>query len=331
VIELVDPDDRTSALTVDGDTLRARSGRSYPIVNGIPRFAPADDADQSQTSESFGYKWNRQTDWGLKPENQAVVWSTWKDFFGWSGPADLKPLLEGTIMLEAGCSSGSAMKQFAEWPAELVAVDISNAIDACQKNFGGLPHVSFVQSDLNRLPFRDNVFDVVWSHGVLHHTPDTRESAAALVRHLKHGGLFICYIYRRKGPIREFVDDYLRDQWAPLPPADAWERAEALTELARSLAHLDTNVVIERDVPDLGITRGTFPIQRFVYQHVMKCFWNDGLSFDDNVNVNFDWYHPRYAHRHTVDEVRGWLPDLGLSEIALRESDSGISVVARKQ
>src|SRR5205823_2742976 len=120
-----------------------------------------------------------------------------------------------------------------------------------------------------------------------------------------------------KGPVREFVDDFLREKIAPLEPAQAWRRMEALTVLARSLAKIDQELVVEEDFPELGITRGRMPVQRFVYQHVMKCFWNEGLSFDENVNVNFDWYHPRYAHRHTVEEVRAWLPALRLREFSL--------------
>jgi hypothetical protein len=49
------------------------------------------------------------------------------------------------------------------------------------------------------------------------------------------------------------------------------------------------------------------------------------------VHVNFDWYHPRYARRQSVDEVRGWLPQLRLRELVIHESDSGISIIAEKQ
>ena len=44
----------------------------------------------------------------------------------------------------------------------------------------------------------------------------------------------------------------------------------------------------------------------------MKCFWNPELSQNDNVVVNYDWYHPQLCTRHTIDEIKGWFDDCGL-------------------
>jgi SAM-dependent methyltransferase len=331
MIQLVDPANRAVGLERLGDRLRSTDGRhEYPIVNGIPRFTAIGDAGQAQTARSFGYKWLRNPDWGLKPETQRVAQQVFRDFYGWTDPDDLKRLMEGRLVLNAGCGAGTEMQMFAGWPATLAAVDISTAIDHCRQQFGDRPNVEYFQADLNALPFPDESFDVVWSHGVLHHTPDTFTSARSLAKLVKRGGLFILYVYRKKGPIREFVDDYLRKELSPLDPETAWAKLEPLTELARNLSRLNVDVVVEHDIPELGIRSGTYPVQRLIYQHIMKCFWNEGLSFDENVHVNFDWYHPEYAHRQTVDEVREWMPQLGFEAQSIHESDSGIAVIARK-
>jgi SAM-dependent methyltransferase len=327
---LVDPGDRASSLSRDGDALVGASGRRFPIVRGVPDFTGAHDAGQEQTSESFGFKWNKQPDWGFKPEHQPVIWSIWRDFFGWEGPDQLRALMQGKTVLDAGCGSGAALNQFVDWPAMVVAADISDAIYACHRRFGDRRNVTLVKADLVHLPLRDAAFDVIWSSGVLHHTPDTFASLRALVRHLRPGGRIVFYVYVKKAPVREFVDDYLREQIAPLPPAEAWARMEALTHFGRKLSEITQPLVIEEDVPDLGFAAGTYNVQRFVYYHLFKCFWNPALSFDDNVHVNFDWYHPRYAHRHTPDEVRQWLDHLGLATEHFHVSDSGISVIARR-
>ena len=47
--------------------------------------------------------------------------------------------------------------------------------------------------------------------------------------------------------------------------------------------------------------------------------------------MNFDWYHPPYASRHTEEEVRGWCAALGLAVEHLDNGDAGISVVAARQ
>jgi arsenite methyltransferase len=329
MLEFVDPHDRKTPLSASATELVSPLGHHYPVVNGVPNFTAVDDAGQEQTSTSFGFKWNKQPDWGFKPGHTEVVWSIWKDFFGWDGPGELERLMRGKAVLDAGCGAGTALRQFVDYPATVAAVDISEAIFACHARFGDRANVQFAQADLAELPFREGAFDVIWSAGVLHHTPDTFKSLAALRRHLRPGGRIILYVYVKKAPIREFADDYVRAQIADLPPDEAWRHMEALTAFARSLASITGELVIEEDVPDLGFRKGSYNVQRFVYYNLFKCFWNDALSFEDNVHVNFDWYHPRYSHRHTPAEVRGWLQALALTAEHFHVSDSGISVIAR--
>ncbi len=45
----------------------------------------------------------------------------------------------------------------------------------------------------------------------------------------------------------------------------------------------------------------------------MKCYWNPDLPFDENAVINYDWYHPQLATRHTAEEVEGWFRDAGLA------------------
>ena len=44
----------------------------------------------------------------------------------------------------------------------------------------------------------------------------------------------------------------------------------------------------------------------------MKCFWNKNLTFQENVAINFDWYHPELCARYTLGEVRKWFVDSNL-------------------
>jgi arsenite methyltransferase len=47
-------------------------------------------------------------------------------------------------------------------------------------------------------------------------------------------------------------------------------------------------------------------------------------------HVNFDWYRPTNAHRHTETEVRAFVADAGLVIERFHAEPSGIAVVARK-
>jgi len=57
-------------------------------------------------------------------------------------------------------------------------------------------------------------------------------------------------------------------------------------------------------------------------------FWDERLSFEENCHVNFDWYHPRYAHRHTEEEIRSWCEELGLVIHHFDVEESGFTVRA---
>jgi hypothetical protein len=89
-------------------------------------------------------------------------------------------------------------------------------------------------------------------------------------------------------------------------------------------------VEIADDIPELGLQRGTYDVQRLLYDHVLKCFWNDHYDFLTNVMVNFDWYRPAHAFRYTEADVRGWFQAEGLDIHHLDIAPSGISTVLRK-
>ena len=63
----------------------------------------------------------------------------------------------------------------------------------------------------------------------------------------------------------------------------------------------------------------------------MKCFWDESDNFQRSVGVNFDWYYPKFAYRHTVSEVKKWFCDAKLKITTLKEIESGISVTGRKK
>jgi arsenite methyltransferase len=181
------------------------------------------------------------------------------------------------------------------------------------------------------LPVAHDFFDAIISLGVLHHTPDTFKSLRNLVQYLKKGGEIFLYIYKQKSPIREFTDDFFRDKISILSPDEAWEEAVRLTKLGQYFSGLKLTLDIPEDLPLLGFKKGKMDLQRFFYWHILKCFWNDEMDFDYNVLVNFDWYYPRYAHRHTESEIRDWFNELGLVSNIFNDVESGFYIRATKQ
>jgi hypothetical protein len=127
--------------------------------------------------------------------------------------------------------------------------------------------------------------------------------------------------------MREFCDDYLRQSTTKLPPEECWEFSKKVTRIGKALSDQDIDFEIPEDLAELGIKAGRYDLQRFLYYHIFKCFWNDRFTFDENSLVNFDWYHPTYAHRHSPEEIREreWYEEGRLKIVHLDVSESGVT------
>ena len=315
--------------------LHAEDGTPYPIRNGIPRLVSTADTGQLQTAVTFGFKWKRRESYDSQASRAVVLaWSTEK--YGFTSLEDWATYFSRRQrVLDLGCGSGFSSSLWLDSPfwtggGMWVGVDISEAIDVAWQRLQGVPNTHFIQADALQLPFPDESFDTISSEGVLHHTPSTRAALLSAARVLARGGEFHFYVYRKKGPIREFTDDYIRERIAPLSDEEAWDAMRTLTRLGQSLADLNATVDVPEDVPLLGIKAGRHDVQRLIYWHFAKLYWNNALSFEENVHVNFDWYRPQYAQRQTADQVRAWCDEAGLSIQRFHEQESGFAVRAIK-
>ena len=310
-------------------------GAGFVVRDGLLRRRDfTTTSTQEQTSDTFGFKWQRREtfesdawrggvrEWLVRKYGPVSDADWWADY----GP---QPLL-----LDAGCGAGvAALELFGEMMPRLryLGVDISDAVDVARRRFAerGLSG-AFLQADVTALPLPPNSVDVIFSEGVLHHTDSTRGALLSLVPLLKPGGRMLFYVYARKGPIREFVDDLVRARLSGMPPAEAWKILEPLTRLGIALGELGAEIEIPEAIDVLGIPAGRLNVQRLFYWHVAKAFYRPDLTFDEMNHINFDWYAPSNAHRQSPDDVRGWCAEAGM--VIEREviEDAGITLVARR-
>src|SRR4029453_13558395 len=97
---------------------------------------------------------------------------------------------KGLRVLEIGCGLGTDAAQFAQAGADYTGIDLTDAaIEFAQKRFE-LFNLSgtFKTDDAERLSFLNDSFDLVYSHGVSHHTPDIKAAIAEIHRVLRTGG-----------------------------------------------------------------------------------------------------------------------------------------------
>jgi len=102
------------------------------------------------------------------------------------------PEPEGCKTLEAGCGSAIISTFMARRGYKTVMLDFSSeALRVARNNFEK-EHLNglFAIGDVETIPFKDNYFDIVMSHGLLEHFEDIRPVVSEMVRVLKPGGMF---------------------------------------------------------------------------------------------------------------------------------------------
>lgn len=106
----------------------------------------------------------------------------------------------GKDVLEIGVGMGADHVEWARGgPASLTGIDLTErAVDHTRRRLDlyGL-HSTVRTADAERLPFDDASFDVVYSWGVLHHSPDTQRAVDEVWRVLRPGGRAAVMVYHR--------------------------------------------------------------------------------------------------------------------------------------
>lgn len=291
--------------------------------------------EQTNTKQSFSDKWSKNADCAFE---QTITEGT--DIFNWiltrngfASSAQLRDFLSGKKrILDAGCGNGrvtALLRKYSdEAKTEVVGIDLV-AADIARKNLADAKNMRFEMKDLLGDLGDLGKFDFIYCQEVLHHTSDPEGAFNNLTKRLDDDGEIAIYVYKQKAPIREFVDDFVRNRIADLPYDDAYRACEQITMLGKALA--DAKIKIEvPDVDLLEIKGGEYDLQRFVYHFFMKCFWNDELSMNDNVVINYDWYHPQLCSRHTVEEIREWFEKANLCIVQECVDFYGITVRGKK-
>ena len=111
--------------------------------------------------------------------------------------ADLVNRLPGRAVLEVGVGMGADYLEWLKAGAQATGLDLSSAsLERAKQRCrlaGFAPDLR--ASDAEHLPFPDDTFDIVYSYGVMHHSPDTRQCIREAWRVLKPGGALRIMIY----------------------------------------------------------------------------------------------------------------------------------------
>ena len=104
-------------------------------------------------------------------------------------------------VLEVGVGAGTDFLQWVRAGSKAYGIDLTQeAIENAKKRLSiyGLQAKELKVADAENLPYKDNNFDLVYSWGVIHHSPDTAKCFNEIIRVTKPGGLIKIMIYNRR-------------------------------------------------------------------------------------------------------------------------------------
>lgn len=305
-------------------------GRLFPVINGIPRLlpdalahvVPAFHPDffhrhantMAPYLERCDRSYRRRGWW--QAEHRTVIsysyqWRKFRDMFSeWERVFQdaIRPVepsfFLGKLGLDAGCGFGRSLYYAASYGAEMIGVDLSEAVEAASENTRHLPGVHVIQADLYCLPLKEGTLDFAYSIGVLHHLPDPKHGFFALTKLLKPEAPIFIWVYARgRGRQIPFLT-MMRVVSTRLP----LRLLDPLCFLAAAVQWC-VWVVPYRFLSRFRCTQAL--VQRLPFTlyanypfRVLHTDWVDGLSVP-------------LVHYHRREEVIDWLREAGLERIAV--------------
>lgn len=139
----------------------------------------------------------------------------------------------GAELLEIGVGMGIDTQLFCEKGFRVTGIDLTEkSVEATKARLDSYGFAADIKTgNAERLDFSDKAFDVVYSFGVLHHTPGTEKAVSEVHRVLRQNGIALVMLYHKRSlnylihKITRTSFDGTKDDWCP--EEKAYTRNEA--------------------------------------------------------------------------------------------------------
>ena len=289
----------------------------FPIIHGLPVLVPYTTPIHEEFALTFNdrlpeygkYQFAHSTpvsgeqfvmnsfstEW-LAYDYDGVIWDlSYEDhekrFLSEIGPNAVEAGRHGTF-LEIGCGIGlSTYFASKDLECDAIGVDLSLAVLVAAKHFRDNPFLHFIQASAFSLPLKKNIADVVYTHGVLHHTYSTETAVKSVGPHCRENGWMYVWLYgsgSKGGSIARRVAFYLEEAIRPFIARNLTSPFSRASLASLSYAYLLVNKL-----------------------HRVKDPTVEKYDYGKALHAARDRFTPLYAHRHDYPEVSSWFRDMG--------------------
>jgi SAM-dependent methyltransferase len=200
----------------------------YEAADGVPRLRLEADERTDAVRRFYDH-----APFPGYPPNDSLAWLRMR-----AERSPFASLLDRAIagdarIVEVGCGTGQMSLFLARADRIVIGADLTLAslrLAAAAGRRFGVTGAQFVETDLNRPGLRNDAFDVVYSSGVLHHTPDPQAAFNRIVRLARPGGIVVIGLYNAYARIplrlRRIVARLSAYRWIPFDPVLRERRIE---------------------------------------------------------------------------------------------------------
>ena len=268
-----------------------------------------------KTVESFGDEWTKFSSF-----DEAEIERMGNEYF------DLLPVTsvnKESYALDVGCGTGRWSYYLSPRVKFIEAIDPSDAVFSAVRLTTNKPNVRVTKAGVDRIPFDDASFDFIFSLGVLHHIPDTKDAVKKVFQKLKPGGYFLVYLYYNldnRGKIYKtifYLSNSIRKMISAMPKG-----------LKHFLAELIAFTVYLPFVSLARVLKNVFPKSDFYKKVPLSYYHNKSLTIIRNDAL--DRFGTPLEKRFSRAQIEVMLKEAGFTGIVFSESTPFWHCIAQK-
>ena len=224
------------------------------------------------------------------------------------------------IVLDAGCGNGRFSDLVSESNLkQLVIADVSDGIFAAKKKIQNKSlNLLAIKGDLNEIPFKREAFDIIYSWGVIHHTPHPKFTFNNISKFCKVNGKFGIYVYKQN-PDYSYNNMHLRF----LSILRQYLIIQPLRFISQFLS--EKNVI--------RLFKPIYLIEKFFNYGVVGCHTNSSNNKFEKKHyfrVVIDRFKTKHASEHQEQEIVSWYKENQFNDLIIG-SNPKIGIIGIKR